>query len=362
MSLKTNHCCDVNSYRYTPDTMIQDAPEPRAEAESDAPGSSRDEYELFPSPRSARDEWITTRRGVKNHVDPRRPYAFISEEEPDAAGQLVRISTLFLTNRECPWKCVMCDLWKNTLDEIVPPGAIAEQIDFALERLPPASQIKLYNSGSFFDPRAIPPEEYAGIADRLGAFERVIVECHPALVSNSNLKFQALLNGQLEIAIGLETANPDALNRLNKGMTPPQFSQAAQFLREHQIDLRVFLLVNPPFIDPVEAKGWVRRSIDFSFENGASVVSLIPTRSGNGAMDSLLKLGQFAEPTLAELERAMEYGISLHRGRVFADLWDLDRFSNCEICFDRRRARLDHMNRTQSIAPAVPCAVCGCAP
>ena len=342
--------------------MIEDAPKPRAEAESDAPGSSPDEYESLPSQTSQRNEWVATRRGAKNHVDPRRPYAFISEEEPDAAGRLMRISTLFLTNRECPWKCVMCDLWKNTLDEIVPPGAIVEQIDFALKRLPPASQIKLYNSGSFFDPRAIPPEEYAAIAGRLRAFDRVIVECHPALVTKSSQKFQELLNGQLEIAIGLETANPDALNRLNKGMTLPQFSQAARFLRENEIDLRVFLLVNPPFIDPVEAEGWIRRSIDFSFENGASVVSVIPTRTGNGAMEALVKSGRFAEPTLAELERAMDYGVSLNRGRVFADLWDLERFSNCEICFDRRRARLDHMNRTQSILPSVPCDACGYAP
>lgn len=329
-----------------------DALKPNAEAES----------EIYPLQRSARDGWITSRRGAKNQVDPQIPYAFISEEEPDAAGRMVRISTLFLTNRECPWKCVMCDLWRNTLDESVPPGAILAQIDHALARLPAAAQIKLYNSGSFFDLRAIPRDEYAAIAGRLHAFERVIVECHPALVTNPVLQFQKLLTGPLEIAIGLETAHPEALDRLNKGMTLDQFSRAADFLREHRMDLRVFLLVHPPFVARVQADEWVRRSIDYSFESGASVVSLIPTRGGNGAMDALIASGDFVEPRLADLEQAVEYGIKLQRGRVFADLWDLDRFSNCEVCFGHRRARLDHMNCSQSIEPVIACDSCGYAP
>ncbi|MGV2341979.1 MAG UNVERIFIED_CONTAM: hypothetical protein LVR18_51130 [Planctomycetaceae bacterium] len=46
----------------------------------------------------------------------------------------------------------MCDLWQNTLTETVSPGLIPQQIDFALQRLPHAPHLKLYNSGNFFDP------------------------------------------------------------------------------------------------------------------------------------------------------------------------------------------------------------------
>ena len=77
---------------------------------------------------------------------------------------MVDVATLFLTNRECPYRCLMCDLWKNTLTETVPIGAIPAQIDYALGQLPPARQIKLYNSGSFFDPHAIPPQDHPAIA------------------------------------------------------------------------------------------------------------------------------------------------------------------------------------------------------
>jgi radical SAM enzyme (TIGR01210 family) len=315
----------------------------------------------YPTQKSQRNRWMTERRDAANPVDPFTPYAFLSEEEPEADGNLVSVSTLFLTNRECPWKCVMCDLWRNTLPDTVPPGAILAQINHALERLPHASHIKLYNSGSFFDPRAIPRGDYAGIADRLRGFERVIVECHPALVTGSCLEFQKMLHGRLEVAMGLETAHPGALERLNKGMTPAQFATAAKFLRDHQIDLRVFLLVHPPFIESAETEEWIHRSIDYSFEHAASVVSLIPTRTGNGAMESLASLGEFTAPVLADLERAAEYGISLRCGRVFADLWDLERFSNCQHCFNERRSRLDSMNRRQLILPTVRCDSCGAA-
>ena len=117
----------------------------------------------------------------------------------------------------------MCDLWVNTLDETVPRGAIATQIRAALAGLPPARQIKLYNAGSFFDPAAIPPDDDEEIAEAVRGFERVIVESHPAFLAGAYrercLRFRDLIPGQLEVAIGLETAHPDVLARLNKKMT-----------------------------------------------------------------------------------------------------------------------------------------------
>ena len=151
----------------------------------------------------------------------------------------------------------MCDLWKNTLTESVPQGAIPAQIDYALARLEPARHIKLYNSGSFFDPRAIPVEDYPAIAERVADFERVIVECHPALIGEkigeNCFRFKEILSGPLEVAMGLETAHPAILEKLNKRMTTDQFAAAAARLREHGIDLRVFILVKPPFMREDEA-------------------------------------------------------------------------------------------------------------
>src|SRR2546430_5667940 len=51
---------------------------------------------------------------------------------------ILDVATVFLSNRECPFRCLMCDLWKNTLETTLPPGRIVGQIRWALERLPPA--------------------------------------------------------------------------------------------------------------------------------------------------------------------------------------------------------------------------------
>ncbi len=213
-----------------------------------------------------RDAWILSRRPAREKLDPYLPYEYFVEEECAASGDIETVATLFLTNRECPFRCLMCDLWRNTLTETVPVGAIPAQIDYALGALPPARQLKLYNSGSFFDRQAIPPQDYAAIAQRANRFERLIVENHPALVGDACLQFRDLLSGTLEIAMGLETVHPHALAGLNKRMTLDQFSMAAKFLRRNGIDLRVFILVQPPFMTPAEALPWAERSLDFAME------------------------------------------------------------------------------------------------
>ena len=281
---------------------------------------------VYPEQPAARDQWILGRRPAldsRDSLDPLRPWAFFVEDECSKDGTIVPVATIFLTNRECPWRCLMCDLWKNTLTEAVPAGAVPAQIDFALSQLPAARQIKLYNSGSFFDPRAIPVEDFQAIADRVKKFERVIVENHPALIGESAVRFRDMLQAPLEVAMGLETVHPTILPRLNKRMTLPQFAGAADFLRNNGIDLRVFILVKPPFMPEEQAVEWAARSIDFAFNCGATAITLIPTRSGNGAMEELASAGDFSTPTLKTLEDSFAYGLSLQRGRVFVDLWDV---------------------------------------
>jgi radical SAM enzyme (TIGR01210 family) len=318
----------------------------------------------YPEGSRERSRWIVAHRensepAARDALDSQRPYAFLLEDERAASGEIVPTATVFLTNRECPWRCLMCDLWRNTLTQTVAAGAIPNQIDYALARLAPARQIKLYNSGSFFDRRAIPVADYKAIAMRLHAFERVIVESHPSLIGDDCLRLRNLLKGRLEVAMGLETVHPVILPRLNKGMTLDQFSSAATRLREYDIALRVFILVKPPFLNEAEALYWAQRSLDFAFDCGATVAALIPTRFGNGAMEALASRGEFSPPKLSTLESALSYGIGLKRGRVFADLWDLERFSDCSECFLARSARLCEMNMRQEIVSPVLCQSCG---
>ena len=82
---------------------------------------------------------------------------------------------------------------------------------------------------------------------------------------------------------------------------------------------------------------------------------MIPTRAGNGIMQDLEQSGYFAPPRIESLEDVLAEGIGMSRGRVFADLWDAEQFSDCELCRSARVARLREMNLRQQIRPPVDC-------
>ena len=347
---------------------------------------------LYPDSPTERTHWILARRGPKNKHDPRRPYGSFIEDEPGPDGTLWRCHTLLLTNRECAFRCLMCDLWQDTLDTSTEVGAIAAQIKalippsplspnnkpFGWEkggdrggrgRLPPnplplsgggaegrggggeiKSALKLYNAGSFFDPGQVPIEDYAAIADRARHFDRVIVESHTAFLKGKHaervLAFRdAIAPATLEVAIGLETVHEAALEKLNKRMTVDDFRRAAAFLAENQIALRVFLLVRPPFLTEEEGVEWGCRSLDMAHECGSTFTALLPTRAGNGALEALAEQGCYAPLTLQSLETCLRYGQSLEgRMRVTADLWDIEQFvkNDADRACVARIAELNH--------------------
>ncbi len=306
----------------------------------------------YPAP-AARDRWILERRPPRPRHDPQRAHGVAVEDERTADGLLARTATVFLTGRECPWRCAMCDLWKYTIEDDTPRGAIAGQVTAAMTtlaaRLDRVTQIKLYNAGSFFDPRAVPEDDYEAVAAQVGGLDRVIVESHPSLVGPRVDRFASALDARLEVAMGLETAHPDALERLHKRMDVGMFSAAASRLRERDVALRVFLLIHPPFIPDAAQDEWLARSVEHAFGCGATAVSLIPTRMGNGAMEALATEGHFRAPSLDDVERSMALALALarSRGRVFVDLWDIERLADGARDVEARRARLHAMNLEQ---------------
>jgi radical SAM enzyme (TIGR01210 family) len=295
-------------------------------------------------------------RPKRNTLNPDIPYHFLHEEEPDADGVLQKVNTIFLTGKECSFKCLMCDLWKNTLATPTPKGAIVNQINHALNRLPEAETIKLYNNGNFFDPKAIPPTDHEGIAARLRTYKRVIVENHPRLTNQNCIAFKKRVNAKLEIAMGLESIHPEVLPRLNKQLTPNDFRKTTAFLRSNDVDTRAFILLNPPYLtDKNENIAWVIKTVQFAFESGTQTCSIIATRPGNGIMETLQEQGHYTPPTLDALEQVAATALDLKQGRVFVDTWDINFLSNCPKCFQARKQRLEAMNRHQKVYPPITC-------
>jgi hypothetical protein len=311
----------------------------------------------------AADRWIRALRPPKAPVDPWRPLGVLREEERTPQGAIEEGLTVFLAGAECPWTCVFCDLWRHTLDGPTPPGAIPRQIELALGGSPPPSGgfIKLYNASNFFDPRAVPREDWPAIAKWLAPFERVVVECHPKMVGKGCQRFAELLQGRLEVAMGLETAQPEGLARLNKGMTVEDFDRAAGRLLAAGIAVRAFVLVGAPYVEPREAIDWAVRSAEHALEAGATVVSLIPVRGGNGELERLAAEGLFTPPTLADIEQAFDRSLERSAdscGLVQIDAWDLERFATCTHCAKARLERLTRIRLSGEPEPREACEAC----
>lgn len=302
--------------------------------------------------------------------DPWRPQGVTVELERGPDGELRPWATVFLTGAECPFTCVFCDLWRYTVSGPTPVGALAAQLQSALEDLPRllreaglerCDRLKLYNASNFFEPRAVPEADLEPIARLADAFERVVVECHPRLVDGRVRRFADGLRGRLEVAMGLETAHPEALPRLGKQLTLEQFDRAAARLQADGVGLRVFVLVGVPFVPPEEQAHWAAASVRHAVEAGARSVALIPVRGGNGELERLRRLGWFEPPSLRLLEESLARGMEAAAGRaaVQVDPWDLERVESvCGACRAARLAAIREMNRT-GVARRTACDACG---
>jgi hypothetical protein len=241
------------------------------------------------------------------------------------------------------------------------PAQLREALGDPAVRAAPPDRIKLYNASNFFDTRAVPADDLPPLAALLEPFAGVTVECHPQLVGSTCVEFASLLEGVLEVAMGLETSHAAAHPRLNKQAGPDDFARAAAFLEGEAIGVRAFVLLGVPFVPPAEAVPAAIASAAFAAEHGASVVSVIPLRGGNGEMERLAATGAFREPTLRDLEDTLDGALAAVAGPavVLADLWEAGRLgSDCAACRADRLARITRTNRTGRPQPPVRCPAC----
>jgi uncharacterized Fe-S cluster-containing MiaB family protein len=310
---------------------------------------------------SGEDRRIRSLRAPKPKVDPWKAHGSILEDERRPGGTIERALTVFLAGAECPFTCSFCDLWRWTLDGPTPPGALPAQLARVLQALqrPLPDRLKLYNASNFFDRRAVPAEDVPAIAELARPFAGVTVESHANTIGALTLEFGRLIPGRLEVAVGLETIHPVATRHLNKRLNLARFDQAAGFCAEHDIDLRVFVLLGAPYVALDESVEWTVRTAEYAARRGATTIALIPVRGGDWEMERLEALGYFVPPKLSQLETALDRCLGLAPVVVAADLWDIDRLPACVECRPRRIARLRRLNVTGGPEPPIVCRACG---
>jgi archaeosine synthase beta-subunit len=312
---------------------------------------------------TAVDRRIRSLRPPKVHADPYTAHGFLIEDERRPHGKTERALTVFLAGAECPFTCSFCDLWRFTIDGPTPRGALTGQLDRVLQSIAGTvpDRLKLYNASNFFDQRAVPPEDVVGIATLAEPFAAVTVESHANTIGLQAAAFARQIRGRLEVAVGLETIHPVASAQLNKRLDLARFDWAARFLSDNGVDLRVFVLLGAPYVRAEESVAWTARTVEYAVERGASVVSIIPVRGGNGDKERLPALGHFTPPTLSQLEAPLDECLLFPHTVVTADLWDVELLSACRHCKSERVERLRRLNVSGRAESRIACTMCGAA-
>jgi len=221
-------------------------------------------------------------------------------EKERLGDDIVNCLTVILRSRGCRWrKCLMCGYKRDTSPNVTLDD-LKNQLEYALSAYRNFEIVKIFTSGSFFDPEEIPDEFRRFVYEKLsGRIRKLIVESRPEFISENVASELSSLDFQVEVGIGLETADDFIRTHcVNKGFKFDDFRRVAKILQEYGIRVRAYLLLKPPFLSEGEAIRDVRRSIE-AVRGLADIVSVNPTNVQAGTyVEKLWRLGLYRPPWL----------------------------------------------------------------
>jgi radical SAM enzyme (TIGR01210 family) len=185
-------------------------------------------------------------------------------------------------------------------------GYLRGQLAWVMNEYDPAEygMVKIFTSGSFFDPAEVPPTFLAEVA---GAFrgKLVIAETRPEFITPDTLCpfIEQLDDGSwktpLYCAIGLETSSDTIREKsINKGFCFADFRDAAKRAHSAGAGVKAYLLFKPLFLTEGEAVADMKRSFADTLPY-AEMFSMNPcTVQRNTELEYYWKRGAYRPPYL----------------------------------------------------------------
>ena len=279
--------------------------------------------------------------------------------EPEAIGsERVSAFVAILRTRGCYWAdgkgCTMCGYAKDTLGRSATPAELGTQLEAILRQYRDEPYVKFYTSGSFLDDREVDPGSRAKIVGAFaGRARQLLFESLPEFVTDANVApLRDAFPGTLEIALGLESADPVVLGRfITKGSPPADYFAA--FDRGHRAGARIkaYLLLKPPYLTEAESLEDVVRSVTVTAPK-VDALSINPVHIQNGTVvEHLYRRGRYRPPWLWSLVEAMRRGAAVRgtsRLVTFPTAGGLPRGPhNCGKCDARVLAALEEASLDQ---------------
>lgn len=225
-------------------------------------------------------------------------------------GVLVDCLTIIFKTGGCSWsRCRMCS-YRHERYERMSCDALAAHLhnqlgwvcnEFQNEKFP---MVKIFTSGSFFDPKEVPPVFLSEVAHAFHG-SIIIAETRPEYIDADIISgFIAELDDgsqatPLYCAIGLETTN-DAIREkcIDKGFTFSDFTHAASVAHSAGAGVKAYLLCKPLFLTEGEAFADMQTSIATAARY-AEIISMNPcTVQKKTELEFYWKRGAYRPPYL----------------------------------------------------------------
>lgn len=232
-------------------------------------------------------------------------------EEDVLDGRPCKALVVILKTRGCTWAlqggCTMCGYANESAWSKVSEDELVAQFERAWRQYKDEELVKIYTSGSFIDPKEVPPGAQKRILSIIGkAPKKVAFESLPIFVEDETFAALAGLNAKMEVGIGVESSNDVVLrDSVNKGHAFASFPRAAEVCKRHGVSVKAYLMCKPPFEKESDA---LRDSTDTIAAAApfSNVVSLNPTNiQGNTLVDALYKRGSYRAPWLWTIVQAL---------------------------------------------------------
>jgi hypothetical protein len=283
--------------------------------------------------------------------------------ENEAIGpDRVRAFVAILKTRGCYWAdlkgCSMCGYSRDTLGRSATSEELAAQLGALLARYRGEPYVKFYTSGSFLDDREVDPESRLAIVRAFsGRARRLLFETLPEFAGEPTLgPLRDSFAGEVEVALGIESTDPEVLGRfVNKGASPQEYLDAADRVRAARCRPKGYLLLKPPYLGEKEAVADVVRSVRAAHEH-FDALSVNPVHiQGGTVVEWLFQRHRYRPPWLWSVVDAMRAGAA-ERGSArlvtFPTAGGLPRGPhNCGQCDKAVLAALEEASLAQTFAP-----------
>ncbi|RLG56141.1 MAG: TIGR01210 family radical SAM protein [Candidatus Hydrothermarchaeota archaeon] len=230
----------------------------------------------------------------KKHLKPGKKTRATFWRERDYLHGEVKAGVIILPTRGCRWGrksgCTMCgyvyDAGNLTQEEIF------FEFRKALKELKNIEYLKIFNSGSFFDPLEISKETAEKIFREINKtkIRRLQVESRPEFLTEEILeKAIETLNPELEIGLGVETTNDYIrINCINKNLLLEDYKKAIKLCKSLGIFTKGYLLIKPPFLTEKRAiKDCISSALEL-YKLGIDRISFNPMNVQRGTLVELL--------------------------------------------------------------------------